>query len=235
MLTFHQFNEALTAAVPWKWTEGYEPRTGARLGENESIQAVFDHPTFPETAIAVTIKMQRKYARQGRGERLDTPETATWDVSFHITGKGFDKLQNDYWERYGHRSVLDRPPSPTSYGITKTGGSFAIFATMAEILKDFVQKKKPRRIHFTSRTNEPSRTRLYQRLVDRVSSMSSEYKGKRVPPSRHRMGTNNVEFEINRKMPRRLRTPNPITTTEEPESARTVAPREDPPTRGTHL
>lgn len=203
MLSFQQFTEALTGAVPWKWTEGYEPRTGARLGENEFIQAVFDHPTLPETYVSVTLKVQNRYDRWGH--RVDTPETLTWYVSFRIEGKGFDKLRDAYWERYRDFRG-DRPTSPNAYGITKTGGSFAIFATMSEILKDFVQKKKPHRIQFTARASEPSRVRLYQRLVDRVSTMSSEYKGQRVPPSRTRKGTHYVAFEINRKMPRRRRT-----------------------------
>lgn len=52
-------------------------------------------------------------------------------------------------------------------GITKSGDSFKIFATVLDIVKDFVKTNKPEWIRFSAK--EMSRDRLYRSLVKRYA------------------------------------------------------------------
>ena len=68
--------------------------------------------------------------------------------------------------------------------ITGTGDQVAVFSTVANILKDFVQSYKPNIIYFSAK--EQSRIKLYTTLSKRLSKMSylkndyiTTYKGKR--------------------------------------------------------
>lgn len=54
--------------------------------------------------------------------------------------------------------------------ITGTGDSIAVFSTVANILKDFIQNYKPDILYFAAK--EQSRIKLYKKLSKKLSSMS---------------------------------------------------------------
>jgi hypothetical protein len=64
-----------------------------------------------------------------------------------------------------------------SHGVTGTGEAFQVFSTVIDILRDFVKKHEPAMIKFSAL--EPSRIKLYSRLVDMVASELPGYYGAR--------------------------------------------------------
>jgi hypothetical protein len=87
--------------------------------------------------------------RSGDGESL-TGESLTssdWDLRFNIEEDSLKKLGKD-----------DR----SMYKLSGTGDQFRVFATVQDILKDFIIKQTPDLISFSaSSIGEPSRRRLY--------------------------------------------------------------------------
>lgn len=59
------------------------------------------------------------------------------------------------------------------WNVTNKGDAFKIFATIIEILKNFLTKSKPKSFYFTAK--EPSRKKLYQTMMDRFLKSSSNY------------------------------------------------------------
>lgn len=68
-------------------------------------------------------------------------------------------------------------------GITGTGDSRKVFATVIEIIKKYVADNKPKHIYFTA--GEPSRRRLYAALVKRVDRALPNYESKPCPQQPH--------------------------------------------------
>lgn len=60
--------------------------------------------------------------------------------------------------------------------ITGMGDEFRVFATVGVITKEFIEKQKPKELHFTA--DEPSREALYTRLTKRLASVTG-YKVKK--------------------------------------------------------
>lgn len=238
MRTFLQFiTEVLTSSLPWAWKEGPAITPW-------HVIATFVNPTN-QIEYEVRFSVKTRYGPRpahGYGDRplLDAKDWV-WVVVFSAGGKGYYQQHQQRMDQ--HRTdIANEVPFPERqrvsgpYGILGSGGAVPVFATIIDILKDFVAKKSPKRVIFSSDKDEPSRTKLYRRLVDRASSINPQYKGQRTPKVRSDkwLARGYDQFEISRKEPRKPRTPRPLTT-EEPESAHTVAPREDPPTRGTQL
>lgn len=62
--------------------------------------------------------------------------------------------------------------------ITNKGDAFKIFSTVANQVGDYARKHKPKFIAFTSAIDEPSRIKLYDRLVSTITNsgvLSSSY------------------------------------------------------------
>lgn len=56
----------------------------------------------------------------------------------------------------------------SAYGVTNSGNAIDVFATLVDVVRDFSRKHPDRLIVFTAK--EPSRRRLYDRLVKRISA-----------------------------------------------------------------
>jgi hypothetical protein len=52
--------------------------------------------------------------------------------------------------------------------INNGGDALKIFATVLDIIQMFDKEHKPKYLSFTAKSNEPSRIKLYQRLVKRI-------------------------------------------------------------------
>ena len=76
---------------------------------------------------------------------------------------GPDIAENGYemaFERNGYRGM-------TSFAVTGQGDAYRVFATVGEILKEFMQKYKPDYLEFEA--YEPSRVKLYKRMANKLA------------------------------------------------------------------
>ena len=60
------------------------------------------------------------------------------------------------------------------HDISKTGNEFKVFATVAEILNEYLKKVKPDNFWFTAK--EPSRAKLYDRFAKLIVIKHRKYK-----------------------------------------------------------
>lgn len=64
-----------------------------------------------------------------------------------------------------------------SQQITGGGDALRIFSTVGNELNDFVRKRKPLVVAFTSYSEDPSRVKLYDRITQRILAQSPALKG----------------------------------------------------------
>lgn len=58
-----------------------------------------------------------------------------------------------------------------SFGITGTGSAFRIFATVLEIMKEFISSKNPKMFHFSA--EESSRVKLYDKFAKQIKKLAN--------------------------------------------------------------
>ena len=83
--------------------------------------------------------------------QAETSDMERWQITFEIRGTG------------------GKP-----HDISKTGNEFKVFATVAEILNDYLKKVKPDIFWFTAK--EPSRAKLYDRFAKLIVRKHPKYK-----------------------------------------------------------
>lgn len=81
--------------------------------------------------------------KQAMEQLEDAGITTAWDILFFFRG------ETDYRE----------------ISISQTGGEMQVFATVLEIVKTFVQMVKPQAFYFSADEAEPSRVKLYFRIM----------------------------------------------------------------------
>ena len=84
----------------------------------------------------------------GRLGENTTLTSKDWDLYFSISEDSLKQLGKD---------------DSNMFKITGTGDQFRVFATVQDIVKDFITKKKPNAIEFSA--SEPSRQRLYSTFI----------------------------------------------------------------------
>ena len=83
------------------------------------------------------------------------------------------KAETDDMERYQITFEI-RGTGGKPHDISKTGNEFKVFATVAEILNDYLKKVKPSVFWFTAK--EPSRANLYDRFAKLIVRKHPKYK-----------------------------------------------------------
>jgi len=83
--------------------------------------------------------------------KAETSDMERWQITFEIRGAG------------------GKP-----HDISKTGNEFKVFATVAEILNEYLKKVKPDVFWFTAK--EPSRAKLYDRFAKLIVRKHPKYK-----------------------------------------------------------
>ena len=83
--------------------------------------------------------------------QAETSDMERWQITFEIRGAG------------------GKP-----HDISKTGNEFKVFATVAEILNEYLKKVKPDNFWFTAK--EPSRAKLYDRFAKLIVRKHQKYK-----------------------------------------------------------
>ena len=83
--------------------------------------------------------------------KAETSDMERWQITFEIRGAG------------------GKP-----HDISKTGNEFKVFATVAEILNEYLKKVKPDIFWFTAK--EPSRAKLYDRFAKLIVRKHQKYK-----------------------------------------------------------
>lgn len=53
-------------------------------------------------------------------------------------------------------------------GITNTGNAVLVFATVLDIISDFLKQRKPEEFSFGAKLNQPSRVKLYRRMAKEI-------------------------------------------------------------------
>jgi|TARA_R110002110_G_scaffold400610_1_gene617152 hypothetical protein len=102
----------------------------------------------PSQWTALFIIDDNKYVFQAK-----TSDMESWQITFEIRGRGQGKNPHE---------------------ISKTGNEFKVFATVAEILDEFLKKAKPDKFWFSAK--EPSRAKLYDRFAKIIVSKHNKYK-----------------------------------------------------------
>tara|TARA_R110000824_G_C15019950_1_gene658265 strand:+ start:31 stop:441 length:411 start_codon:yes stop_codon:yes gene_type:complete len=83
--------------------------------------------------------------------QAETSDMESWQITFEIRGTG------------------GKP-----HDISKTGNEFKVFATVAEILNEYLKKVEPEIFWFTAK--EPSRAKLYDRFAKLIVRKHRKYK-----------------------------------------------------------
>lgn len=148
-----ELNEALqNKPYKWKWDTNvshYERRA--------SFQTKFQGHTL---SYWVVFNEMSSRGRSGIG--------ASWSLTFRPSKAGMSILFS--MEKAGTYQPTPNSEVGRSYGILKTGYPFRKMATVIDILKSFLRDYLPDYIKFTSSASEPSRTKLYTRLVSMVKT-----------------------------------------------------------------
>lgn len=93
----------------------------------------------------------------------DENQGGAWDVAFSL------KYPDPH---YPSRTFFPGP-SITAFHVTGTGKAYTVFATIIDILKKFVESVEPDSLTFNA--SEPSRQKLYTRLVKMASTINPNY------------------------------------------------------------
>ena len=97
-----------------------------------------------------------------------------WKALFTIDdNKYVFKAETDDMERYQITFEI-RGAGGKPHDISKTGNEFKVFATVAEILNEYLKKVKPDIFWFTAK--EPSRAKLYDRFAKLIVRKHPKYK-----------------------------------------------------------
>ncbi len=153
MLTFSQFNEAFDNPAP------FVMKTGTDGVESEFT---IDSDLGP---LKYVVNFEALDNPRGNG-RLSN----RFEMSFGV-------LNND--KIYASLAKKGFPDGYNKdlkflFGITNTGGAQKVFATVIAIIQKFIAEKKPQSLYFSA--DEPSRQKLYQRLIKMTTAKNIMYK-----------------------------------------------------------
>ena len=97
-----------------------------------------------------------------------------WKALFTIDdNKYVFKAETDDMERYQITFEI-RGTGGKPHDISKTGSEFKVFATVAEILNEYLKKVEPEIFWFSAK--EPSRAKLYDRFAKLIVRKHPKYK-----------------------------------------------------------
>jgi hypothetical protein len=68
---------------------------------------------------------------------------------------------------------------PDKTTLTGTGNSRKVFGTVVKIVKEFLEEQDPKALYFTGEGSEPSRIRLYDRLISQVDKELPNYRAEK--------------------------------------------------------
>jgi hypothetical protein len=120
-------------------------------------------------------------------EGFDKPVKWRWDdrpdpdsslviATFEIEGRMYEvEFQNEFYQEEWTLSFAMWQRGMRDYEMTGTGSAFKVFATVIDILKDFLRIINPYIISFSS--SEKSRTSLYMLMTKKIGRVNRRYKG----------------------------------------------------------
>mgnify|MGYP007044124281 FL=1 len=123
--------------------------------------------------------------------RWTNKDQYTYIATFRVKDATYTVLIDDVsggWELTFKLSHLSGgKPGHDPYGVTGSGGEYAVFSTVIDIIKAFIREIQPMKIIFSAK--EASRKRLYKTLLALVP--------RQVPGYKSRMGTDDYgAYEI---------------------------------------
>lgn len=99
--------------------------------------------------------------------------TTNSGISYKVYLQGKDMVEVAFSAILPGEEENFRPDKTT---ITGTGDSRKVFGTVVKIVKEYIDTHKPNALYFTAENAEPSRVKLYNRLIAQVDKELPEYK-----------------------------------------------------------
>lgn len=138
----------LKSSVQWGWEKmsphqvvaKFTVQPNAKQGE-EQPEPIDYKVDFTKLSIQKLLRFQEDFQEQLISKGI----THSWDVEFFFEGE------------YGGREIA----------LSGTGGEMQVFATVLQILDEFLNMINPNSINFSADVAEPSRVKLYNRLLGR--------------------------------------------------------------------
>lgn len=117
------------------------------------------------------IKLARRAKQKAEKERYDAARAANPDEPqrkkrFTIRPPSLGAHKGGMWEIHFYN---ENYPDMQGSLVTGDGDAFRVFATVIEIVKRMLADAKPEIVSIKSKADEPSRTKLYNRLIDRLA------------------------------------------------------------------
>lgn len=94
-----------------------------------------------------------------------------WKKTFEVNGKTYrcDFFGGPRSSEYGPEFIFVLNGKNNELGITNTGDELEVFSAVIKVMKEFMQNSNNKRYYFTAEMSEPSRVKLYDRLVKRLT------------------------------------------------------------------
>lgn len=105
-----------------------------------------------------------KYKVTHEGDSLYRASFDAGDRAIHVDLAKIPRT-GEHWELAFEERKAGKPGS---MGVTGSGDEFKVFATVIEITQEFMREYKIDSLSFTADKSEGNRSRLYQRMVDRL-------------------------------------------------------------------
>lgn len=93
-------------------------------------------------------------------------------VSYKVYFQGKDLVEVAFSAILPGEEENFRPDKTT---LTGTGNSAKVFGTVVKIVKEFLEEQEPKALYFTGEGSEPSRIRLYDRMISQVDKELPDY------------------------------------------------------------
>ena len=143
--------EVLKGAEPFTWIYDNDEEMTVEFTINELVYVAF----FVRYATRNDTRNPREYMR--------------WEFVFSAQPSSLAK-----W-RLAHPNPRRNDSDKSGYGIISTGNEFKVMATVVAIIRDFIAKKRPGAITFNA--DEPSRRKLYTKMMPLVPAEFPGYRG----------------------------------------------------------
>jgi hypothetical protein len=99
----------------------------------------------------------------------DHETTADFSIGDAFYQVGFGIVAHD---GYGNNPTWEVAfeDSDGDFNLTGNGNAFAVFATVADIILDFIKKATPYKLQFSASTKEPSRVTVYRKMASKLAT-----------------------------------------------------------------
>ena len=166
MISFQTIlSEALGTPYMWRWT-GVTPTAEYVKDPNNVHRRAFVARFHTQKDMSYLVRLGRNVPSKGNDEDLIIYEPRTpsnfihnnWSIGFNLDDETLERLRAER-----------NDPELQDDAILKTGDPFRIYATVSDVVKNFLEQVQPDSIEFEAFEDEPSRVSFYTHLIRRVN------------------------------------------------------------------